>query len=266
MKQHSVTVTKYVQEQGSRPALATQAVGDDGLLWELTMAPRTATGYAGVDAPPSTRTLDKPYRARYAGKSIGYFETAAKAAAAYAQHVCVLESIGKGTLYEAALEAALRLDGVIDSYSGTSDCDLSVDEMLSYCREGCCGQGCDDQGCSKLRSSEQGCCYLACGNMGCGNMGCGDLSCGNQGCSGLSGSDLGCGEQSCGELSCDNLSHGDFSYGDVSCSGLSCGDLSCSDLGCDDLSCGGLSCSDLGCGDLGSDGLGSGDLELLLRL
>ena len=260
--------TRYVQGHRGQLTQATQAVGDDGLQWQLHMAPGTASGYAGVDAPPSARKLGKPYRARYGGHSLGYYATATEAAVAYAQCVCILDAIGTGAIGEAALQAAqrLELEGRIEGSFGAgmsgTDADIAAVAGVPLAWVAAELMGADpDESYGGRGGSEQSCSGHACGDLGCGELSYGKLGCSSQGCG-----DLGCSELNCGDLGYSGQGCGDMGCGGLSCGKLGCSGKDCGDLSCDDLSCGGLSCSDLGCGNLGSDGLGSGDLELLLGL
>ena len=221
----AICYTQYVQGQRGQPTQATQAVGDDGLLWQLHTAPGTASGYAGVDAPPSTRKLDRPYRARHGGHSLGYHATATQAAVAYAQFICILDALGTDAIGEAALQAAQRLEyeenaegglgagtsGVDAGVAGAAEVTLSwvsaelmgvnPDEVYGGqggSKQGCGGRDCNDRGLGELGSNDRGCSGLSGSNLGC--IG---LSCGEQGCSGQG---ISC--QCCNSASCDELGRG----------------------------------------------------------
>ena len=221
----AICYTQYVQGQRGQPTQATQAVGDDGLLWQLHTAPGTASGYAGVDAPPSTRKLDRPYRARHGGHSLGYHATATQAAVAYAQFICILDALGTEAIGEAALQAAQRLEyeenaegglgagtsGVDAGVAGAAEVTLSwvsaelmgvnPDEVYGGqggSKQGCGGRDCNDRGLGELGSNDRGCSGLSGSNLGC--IG---LSCGEQGCSGQG---ISC--QCCNSASCDELGRG----------------------------------------------------------
>ena len=200
-------------------------MGDDGLLWQLHTAPGTASGYAGVDAPPSTRKLDRPYRARHGGHSLGYHATAIEAAVAYAQFICILDALGTEAIGEAALQAAQRLEYEENAEgglgAGTSGVDAGVagaaEVTLSWVSAELMGVNPDEvyggQGGSKQGCGGQGCSDRGLGELGCDDRGCSGLSGNNLGCSGLSRAEQGCSGQGiscqcCNSASCDELGRG----------------------------------------------------------
>ena len=241
----AICYAQHVRGQRGQPTQATQAVGDDGLQWQVHMAPGTASGYAGVDAPPSARKLGKPYRARYGGHSLGYYATATEAAVAHAQCVCILDAIGTGAIGEAALQAAqrLELEGRIEGSFGAgmsgTDADIAAVAGVPLAWVAAELMGADpDESYGGRGGSEQSCSGHACGDLGCGELSYGKLGCSSQGCG-----DLGCSELNCGDLGYSGQGCGDMGCGGLSCGKLGCSGKDCGDLSCDDLSCGGLSCS-----------------------
>ena len=277
----AICYAQHVRGQRGQPTQATQAVGDDGLQWQLHMAPGTASGYAGVDAPPSARKLGKPYRARYGGHSLGYYATATEAAVAYAQCTCILDAIGTGAIGEAALQAAaqrLELEGTTNGDLGakTSGTDAGATDLgaeMSGADAGAAGRaGIPLSWVSaewmRIDSDEvdgaQSSCEQGFSNLSYGNLGCSMLGCGNLGCSDLGSGNLGCSELNCDDLGCSDLGRGGLDYSEQGSSYLSCSGLSSRHLVCNGLSCGEQGCSGQGssrrCYDnSGGDELGRGD-------
>ena len=104
---------RHAQPHVTTQTQQAQAVGDDGLLWQLRTSPRSLTGYVGVESLASRRGLARPFRARYGKQEIGYFETAIRAAVAYAQFESMIAELvsGGNTPVESALVGPLHPSG-----------------------------------------------------------------------------------------------------------------------------------------------------------
>ena len=181
---------RHAQPHVTTQTQQAQAVGDDGLLWQLRTSPRSLTGYVGVESLASRRGLARPFRARYGKQEIGYFETAIRAAVAYAQFESMIGELvsGGNTPVESVLVDPPHPGASELSCCGQGGSDLDWGEQ-SHGDHGC-GEGCSEQDRGSMGCGSQGRGGMGCGNLGCGDFSCSGLSCGDLGCDGPGSDDL----------------------------------------------------------------------------